>query len=147
MSDEDQPPQFAEIRNPESYSDEEIDRLGAAFVSAIEFAGPIDYERLLHASLEAARKSKSATSKQDFIQAQAALQTSLRDAKSTEAGLSAWCDRLGDRTSAKMKLLLEGFAHLVADIHAALGGELPGQDPPIDLNGNNDEGEEWKRKQ
>ena len=43
-----------------------------------------------------------------------------------------------------MKALQQGFACLSADIHEALNAELPGQDPPINLNDDDDK-EPWQR--
>lgn len=123
---EQQPP-ANKIKNPEDFTDEELDKLAPVLIPVFERGWSQDHTRLIAASTEAA-------SNQD----RAALQATLHDAKAVHSWVSRWADRLGDRTSANHKALLEAFEHLCADITAALYGELPGQQPP------HGEGDEWK---
>jgi len=131
-------------RTPESVTDAELD--DPKMIADLERDYASKHLRIITASAEASRKSMFATSKQDLFQARAALQATLRDAKSEQASLSAWCDRLAERTSNNFKSLQEAFVGLVADIQNAVGGDLPGQEPTQYFDPDDDDDKEpWQQ--
>jgi len=110
------------ILYPESMTDDQIENFGWVIFPKFECDWLYLSDLLTPASKEAARH-----------QDRESLQHLLRGAKTTEAWISHWADRLEQpdsprRPSARHKELQEHYGQLCRSILDALNGELPGQE-------------------